>query len=184
MSRLLGAFDDAVAARATRLVAVIGSPGVGKSRLARELVDALRARAHVLEAGCPPAGGMTFGPIADILRDAAGIADETSAADVRDAILRLVPEDESDRERVADRALSILGTGAPASPEELFWAIRRVLAALASEQPLVVVLDDIHWAEPMLLDLIEHLGEWGRDGAVLIVGLARPELRDVRPALA
>src|SRR5207248_5397735 len=83
-----------------------------------------------------------------------------------------------------ERALALLAVGAQPSPEELFWAIRRALASAAAERPVVVILDDIHWAEPMLLDLIEHLAEWGRDAPVLLVALARPELRDLRPALA
>ena len=68
--------------------------------------------------------------------------------------------------------------------EETFWGVRRLIEATAADAPVVVVIDDIQWAEPLLLDLIEHLAEWVADAAVLLVGLARPELREVRPSLA
>ncbi len=161
LTLLLQFFDDAVETGTTRVVSVIGSPGVGKSRLARELSAALSDRASVLEAFCPPAGGTTFGPVADLLRAA---ADEAPNEDL-------------------ERAMVLLN--APnATPEELFWSIRRALASVAMQRPAVVILDDIHWAEPMLLDFIEHQAEWGRDAPILFVTVARPELRDLRASLA
>src|SRR6185312_13027961 len=69
------------------------------------------------------------------------------------------------------------------SQEETFWAIRRLLAALAAEQPLLVVFDDIHWAEPTFLDLVEYLGGAREQAPMLLLCMARPELRDLRPAL-
>ena len=74
-----------------------------------------------------------------------------------------------------------LGTGGAVS-EEVFWAVRKLVETLARSQPLVLVFEDVHWAEPTLLDLIEHLADWVRNAAVLIVCLARPELLDGRPA--
>ena len=62
----------------------------------------------------------------------------------------------------------------------MFWAVRSLVEALARETPLVVVFEDVHWGEPTLLDLIEHLADWVRDAAVLLVCLARPELLDSR----
>ena len=74
---------------------------------------------------------------------------------------------------------------APArSVEETFWAVRRLVSATAAGRPMVVVIDDIQWAEPLLLDLLEHLAEWVHDIPLLILCLARPELREVRPSLA
>ena len=79
----------------------------------------------------------------------------------------------------------VVGVGAARSVEETFWAVRRAgRGARAATRPLVVVIDDIQWAEPLLLDLLEHLAEWVDDAPVLLVGLARPELREVRPSLA
>ena len=76
---------------------------------------------------------------------------------------------------------SILGRdGSGGTPEEAFWAVRRLFEELAREQPLVVVFDDINWAEPTLLDLIEHVVDWVRDSPLLVVCMARPELLDAR----
>ena len=66
--------------------------------------------------------------------------------------------------------------------EEVFWAARRLLEVTARERPLVVVFDDVHWAEPTFLDLVEHVAEWSRDAAILLICLARPELIEERPS--
>ena len=84
---------------------------------------------------------------------------------------------------VAGGLTAAIGSGAGgAVTEEVFWAARRLVEALAREPPLVLVFEDVHWAEPTLLDLVEHLADWVRDVPVLIVCLARPELLDGRPA--
>ena len=77
----------------------------------------------------------------------------------------------------------VVGAAPARSVEETFWAIRRAIESLAITRPLVVVIDDIQWAEPKLLDLLEHLAEWVTSAPVLLVCLARPELRELRPAL-
>ena len=143
------------------VVTVVGEPGIGKTRLAREL--ALRAgdRATVLVARCVAHGeGMTFLPLLAALR-------------------RTDPEQllggEQDAELVRDR-LAALAEGGEAAPlGESYWAVRRLLEALARRQPVVLVLDDVHWAEPALLDLVDYLLE--RVSAPLFVlCLGRPEL--------
>ena len=96
----------------------------------------------------------------------------------------IVPAAEPERDRVIDGLAGIVGLGEARSTEETFWAVRRLVESLAADQPLVLVIDDIQWAEARLLDLLEHLAEWVADAPVLLVGLARPELREVRPALA
>src|SRR5262249_26165918 len=73
--------------------------------------------------------------------------------------------------------------GRPGSPEETFFVIRRLLAAVAAAQPVVLAIDDLQWAEPLLIDLTEHLAEWSRGVALLVLAAARPELRDLRPSL-
>ena len=84
---------------------------------------------------------------------------------------------------VAERLESAIGSGTGgAVKEEIFWAVRKLAEALARESPLVLVFEDVHWAEPTLLDLIEYLADWVREAPVLIVCLARPELLDGRPA--
>ena len=66
--------------------------------------------------------------------------------------------------------------------EEGFWGVRHLLEALARQQPLVVVFDDLNWAEPTLLDLVEHIADWSRDAPILLIAMARPDLLDARPA--
>ena len=70
----------------------------------------------------------------------------------------------------------------PAAVEEGFWGVRHLLEALARQQPLVVVFDDLNWAEPTLLDLVEHIADWSRDAPILLVAMARPDLLDARRA--
>jgi class 3 adenylate cyclase/ketosteroid isomerase-like protein len=184
LQRLRAVLEDAVAARACRLVTVVGSPGLGKSRLAEEFAHAVTDRATVVRGQCEPSGeGSTFLPVAEVVREVAGIG-ETDAPDaVLDKLSALSPPDDPDRERLVARVAGVLGVGEQASAQETFWALRRGLEALARERPLVVVLDDLHWAQPMLLDLLEHLVEWVADAPLLIVALARPELRETREVL-
>jgi class 3 adenylate cyclase len=178
LGRMRSALDDAVTARAARFVSVIGPPGVGKTRLSRELEASIDDGTRVLHTACDRAGGSTFGPLVELIRPAIG--DDPS----RDALAALVPPGEPDRDRVVDGLPGIVGLGEARSTEEAFWAVRRMIELLAADQPLVLVIDDIQWAEARLLDLLEHLAEWVADAPVLLVGLARPELRELRPTLA
>src|SRR5581483_3774310 len=73
---------------------------------------------------------------------------------------------------------------AHAPTEEIFWAVRRLLETLAQRQPLVVLLDDVHWAEPTLLDLLEYLAGWSRSASILLCCLVRPDLFEARPGWA
>ena len=152
LARVRSAFDEAVSARRCRLLTILGPPGIGKSRLAREVSAVIDAEASVLTGRCLPYGeGITYWPMVEIFREA-GAEDELEAA---------------------------LSAGAP---EEIFWSVRKALEQRAREHPLALVVEDIHWAEPTLLDLAEHLGHWTRDAPVLLLCLARPELLDERPA--
>ena len=84
---------------------------------------------------------------------------------------------------IAERVAAVLGVGAPVAcaPEETFWAVRKLLEALASRRPLIVVFDDLQWAEPTFLDLIEHIADYSRGCPIFILCMARPELLDERP---
>ena len=85
-------------------------------------------------------------------------------------------------ELLCSRLYQMLGlAGAEAAPEETLWAIRRFLEARARTRPLVVVFEDVHWADPALLDLVEHLAEWSRGAPILLICTARPDLLDGRP---
>jgi DNA-binding SARP family transcriptional activator len=152
-------------------VTVLGDAGIGKTRLVEELAATL-VRGRVLTGRCAPYGeGATFLPLLDLVRRAAGDVTE-------DAVARLLPDDEDGR--LAARHVAALHDRAEAVPRgEAFWAVRVLLEALAGDDPLVVVLDDVHWAEPALLDLVEYLAE-RVVAPVVFVCLARPELLDAR----
>jgi len=183
LDRLRRVLDEAVAGRCCRLVTVIGSPGMGKTRLAEEFSAAIGSVASVVQGRCEPSGeGITFLPVAELLRGAGGIG-EGDAPEIVRAKLRALVADEQDAERIVARAASLLGAADPASVQETFWGVRRVLESLARRRPLVVVLDDVHWGEPLFLDLVEHLVEWVRDAPMLLLALARPELRESREVL-
>jgi class 3 adenylate cyclase/tetratricopeptide (TPR) repeat protein len=177
------AFARCVRERACHLFTVLGSPGVGKSRLAEEFARSVESDAIVLRGRCLPYGdGITFWPVAEIVRQAAGIRDE-DAPDVAGARIAGLVTEAADAHLITDRLAQMAGLlDDAATANELFWALRRLLEVLAGGRPVVVQFDDIHWAEPTLLDLIEHVADWSRDAPILLLCLARPELLDRRPA--
>jgi class 3 adenylate cyclase/ketosteroid isomerase-like protein len=183
LARLRAVFDEAVGSEVARLATVIGAPGVGKTRIAREFCDSVADTATVAVLRCERAGTATFAPVADLLRTVTTIDDEADADQVRAALQELVA-DLDDGDRVADLLASFLGAAPARSTEEAFLAVRRLVEAAGRRRPLVVVVDDIQWAEPLFLDLLEHLADWVRDAPAMLVGLARPELRELRPSLA
>jgi class 3 adenylate cyclase/tetratricopeptide (TPR) repeat protein len=170
--------------RACQLFTMLGSPGVGKSRLAEEFArtSRLEADAIVLSGRCLPYGdGITFWPVAEIVHEAAGIREGDSPEVARDRIAGLL-EGADDARLIADRVAQMAGLlDAGANPTELFWSLRRLFEEMARRSPLVVEFDDMHWAEPTLLDLVEHVADWSRDAPILLLCLARPELLDRRP---
>jgi DNA-binding SARP family transcriptional activator len=175
LARLGDAFRRAGEERTAHLVSVFGVAGIGKSRLARELLSLVGSEATVLTGRCLPYGeGITFWPLRELVREAAG--EVTS-----ESLLGLLAG-EADAALLADRltaALGLPGAGG-ASEEEIFWAVRRLLGALARERPLVIILEDLHWAEPTFLDLVEYLAD-SRGIPLMLVCLARPELLEERP---
>ena len=152
LATMAAAFDDVLGERTCRLVTVLGPPGIGKSRLAGEFVAMVADRARVLCGRCLPYGEGIT------YWPLAGIFRESSAGDELDAILQ------------------------EGAPEEIAWSVRKAFERLAREQPLAVMVEDIHWAEATMLDLLEHLADWTRDAPILLLCLARPDLIDVRPA--
>jgi class 3 adenylate cyclase/tetratricopeptide (TPR) repeat protein len=174
------ALEHAISERTSHLFTLLGSAGVGKSRLVREFLDGSVGTATVLRGRCLSYGeGITFFPLAEVVHQAAGIleGEPPSAAGAKlDALLTEV----HDGERISALVGGLFGWSPPGATEDAFWAVRKVLEHLARERPVVVVFDDIHWAEPTMLDLIEHVADWTRDAAVLVVCLARPELLDIR----
>ncbi|HEY3184973.1 MAG TPA: BTAD domain-containing putative transcriptional regulator [Gaiellaceae bacterium] len=175
LAQLRHAFERAVRERTPYLFTVLGPAGIGKTRLVTELASSIAGEATVVTGRCPPYGeAITFWPLAEIISELGG--------DDAGAIADLVAT-EDDAELIADLVAGAIGlVERPTPTEETFWAVRRLFETLADERPLVVVFEDVHCAEPTLLDLIEHLAEWTRSAPMLIVGLARPELLEDRPS--
>ncbi len=177
---LRDAHARAVRDRACVLVTVLGPAGIGKSRLVQEFLR--DADASVLAGRCLPYGdGITYWPIVEMLTAGAGISALDDPESVRGKLRSLVGEG-PDTEIVVERIGHLIGlAGATAVPEETHWAVRKLLQAMARERPVVVVIEDLHWAEPALLDLIEHVADLARDAPILLLCPARPELLDERP---
>ncbi len=183
LARITAVYDRAVDGPATHLAVLLGSPGLGKSRLIGEFARRTGATATVIEARCDAARGATFAPIADAVRELLDIEAAASAEEMQRAIEGAIPDDDTERVRIAAGIVALLG-GSPGAPEETFFVVRRFLAALAATHPVVLAVDDLQWAEPLLLDLVEHLVQWGRDLPLLLLIGARPELRDLRSSFA
>jgi class 3 adenylate cyclase len=168
--------------RACVLVTVLGAAGVGKSRLVQEFLERAATSAAILRGRCLPYGeGITYWPVVEMLTAAAGILDLDGPDQIRSKLIAL-SAGTTDAELVAERLAQLLGVaGAAAAPDETHWAVRKMLEALASPGPLVAVFEDLHWAEPTLLDLVEHVTDWSREAPIVALCTARPELLDDRP---
>jgi DNA-binding SARP family transcriptional activator len=169
-------FERAVRERSAHLLTVLGDAGIGKSRFALELIDRLGSEATVLAGRCLSYGdGVAFWPLREALTQAAG--GESRAA------IRGLLEGSDDADVVADVIATSLGLASVEGvQEQVPWAFRRLLELLATRRPVILVIEDTHWADELLLELIEYLTDWLRAPS-LILCLARGELLDVRPAL-
>jgi class 3 adenylate cyclase/tetratricopeptide (TPR) repeat protein len=155
------AFASVAGERACHLFTVLGTAGVGKSRLVEEFLASLEGET-VVRGRCLSYGeGISYWPVTEVVKQLLTDSDDGAAAALA----------------------SILGDEAAASsPEEIAWAFRKLLEAHAAERPVVVVFEDIHWGEPTFLDLVEHVADLSRDAPILLLCMARPELLDGRPA--
>ena len=181
LARLAAVYETAVEKPAAALAVLLGSPGLGKSRLIDEFARRLGDGATVLSRALRR-GGRRDLRAARRTRCASGSASRTARAPRRCAprSRRSLPADDAERARIAGGVAALLA-GSPASPEETFFVVRRLLAALARTKPVVLVIDDLHWAEPLLLDLVEHLVQWGSGVPLLRAG--RRAARAARAAL-
>src|SRR5262245_49070763 len=177
------ALSNVVRDRTCHLLAVLGGAGVGKSRLVWEFAGGFAGDVTVLRGRCLPYGeGITYWPLAEIVWQIARAEGRDPGEQSASAIAaRLAGEEKA--ELIVERLGSALGLGGAggAKSEETFWAVRRLFEALARAGPLVIVVDDLHWAESTFLDLIEHVVKFSRGFPILLVCIARPELLETRP---
>jgi len=180
LSHLSTVLHESIADNTVRLATVIGEPGVGKTRLATQLASEM-SDGTAFHLRIDSERTATFEPIGDLLRAVTGLSVGAREDRIVEAVAALVAE-QPDADRLSPLLAGFLGASPSRSTEEALWGCRRLIEILASTGPLVVTVDDVQWATPLFLDLLEHLVEWAR-GPVLLLALARPEFRDLRPAL-
>ena len=173
VARLREVFEQATRERAPQMLTILGAAGIGKSRLAQELALLAAEQATVLVGRCVPYGeGITYWSLREIVS-------QLTAAGPNGALL----PDGHEARPLADSLEEAIGdAGVSSDREEIFWATRSLFEALARHRPLVVFFEDVHWAEPTFLDLVEYLAERVTGAPILVVCIARPELLDARPA--
>jgi class 3 adenylate cyclase/tetratricopeptide (TPR) repeat protein len=181
--------------RRPALVTIVGPPGIGKSRLLVEFADRAQRDGRVHWGRCLPYGeGITYWPVTELVKSAADILqsdDRTTIAKKLDDFLETLGTDDADELRTIAAALSNL-IGIPTTPRgtyavgeisqsELHWGIRRTMQLLAAAHPTALVFEDLHWAEPTLLELIAYIAADDTDAPLALVCSARPDLAEVLP---
>jgi class 3 adenylate cyclase/tetratricopeptide (TPR) repeat protein len=173
LEAMSAALRRAVESRSCQLCTIVAPPGIGKSRIAEEFTRTVEGSCRVVVGRCLPYGeGITYWPLTEIVQALGG-----------ESGVREILGVEEDASLVASHVLGATGAAEPSgAPEETFWAFRRLFEALAREQALVVVVDELQWAEPTLLDLLEYVLTFAADQPILLLCLTRPELFDERPS--
>jgi predicted ATPase len=173
LEELRETFAQARDEQACKAVTVIGPAGIGKSRVVEELVAEIGDAATVAVGRCLSYGeGVTYRTLAEIVGQIGG-------GDPRRRVEELLEGEEP----IARLVLGAIGLSeGAAQPEETHWAVRRLLERVAAERPLLVIVDDVHWAEPTLLDLLEYLVAFSSGHPILLACLARPDFVQTRPA--
>ena len=186
---LQGLFERSARDQAVQLVTLVGEPGVGKSRLCAELFRFVDDRPDLVtwrQGRCLPYGdGISLWALGEIVKAEAGIFD-SDAPEVAAAKLDGVLPQVEELPWLKARLLPLLGidSGEPASREELFTAWRRFLETLAAEGPAVIVVEDLHWADPVLVEFLAYFAEWAEGVPLLLLCTARPELYERHPTSA
>ena len=179
LAMLEAAFATATSRSTCRMVTLVAEAGVGKSRLIEELASRIPPESRIVRGRCLAYGrGVTFWPLLEIARDAAGIGGDDSPAD---AVARLLEVASPDGGEAVTRVATAIGLADGGySLDEVFWGARRFLELIAADRPLVVVFDDVHWAEDALLDLIEYVAATSTTAPLMLVCAARPNLFELR----
>jgi len=179
LGALGAAWEAVVATRRAHLVTVIADAGVGKSRLVRELMDRVRAGSRLVFGRCLAYGeGITFWPLREMVIAAAGVERDDTPETAYGKLLECVGDAD-----VADRLASAAGLSPRQFPlHEINWGARRFMQRLAKDGPVLAMIDDIHWAEPAFLDLIESLIDTIEDAPVLLVATSRHDLLETNAA--
>jgi class 3 adenylate cyclase len=187
---LADALTRARTEQSAQLVTLVGVPGIGKSRLVAELFQITDADEEIISwrqgRSLPYGERVSFWALGEIVKAHAGILESDDAATAEqklDAMVETLAEDEAEREWLARQTRPLVGLEGTerTEREEAFAAWRRLLEAAAEQRPLVLVFEDLHWADDGLLDFVDHLADWATTVPLLIVGTARPELLDRRP---
>jgi class 3 adenylate cyclase/tetratricopeptide (TPR) repeat protein len=195
LDQLVAFFDETLTDRLPRLATIVGAPGIGKSRLLLELVGRLEQGRDVHWGRCLSYGeGITYWPVTEIFKSAAGIIQsddrDTVAARLGTFLESLATQDTDELRTIASALSNLIGIattprGTYATSEisqaELHWGIRRALQLLAAERPVAIVVEDLHWAEPTLLDLLAYIASEEIDAPIALVCSARPELDETAP---
>ncbi len=178
LAQLQQVFAEVCSQRVARTVTLLGDAGFGKTRLVREVIERIATGARVLAGRCLPYGdGITFWPLLTMVREAASIFDSDTPDVARVKLMATVGERD-----VAQRLASAAGLIKAAFPlGEINWAARKFFEGWAVNSPVIVFVDDIHWAEPGMLDLLEHVQQTISDAPVLILTTARQDLLEDRP---
>ncbi len=193
LSVLRDALGRARSSRTSQLVTLVGVPGIGKSRLVHELRQVIDADPELItwrQGRCLAYGdGVTLWALGEIVKAQAGIHEQDQSSEAAEKIGRAVDEvltDAADASWVQSNLLALVGLGGESEladdrSGQAFAAWRLFFEAMAERRPLVLVFEDLHWADESLLDFIDELVDWVTDVPLLVVATARPELLERRP---
>ena len=185
---IVDAFERAKSEREPQLVTLVGVPGIGKSRLVGEFFSRLEGQPDLVwwrqGRALPYGEGVSYWALAEMVKAQSGIqendAPESAATKLRESVARLVDEDE--RDWILEHLLPLVGGEQRTGSGESAPAWRRYFEGMAEQRPLVMVFEDMHWADDGLLDFIDHVVDWATGVPILVLATARPELLDRRQA--